>query len=345
MNNFFLKFKKSAGKDKFTLGLDMGSQFVKVVKLKTSKAGFQLEALALEDALLDPLELLRKIRQNYGVDNVNISFSGSSTVLRYVNFLRMNTDELRQAMKFEAQKHIPFTLAEVNLDAAILKDDLPDNKMLVLLAAIKKDAVLQRIKSVEGAGLKVNLIDIDSVALVNAFNFNYAKLEPQEPKAIGLLNIGSSLTNINIVDNHIPRLSRDIHIGGKHFTEKLMDIFSMDFKSAEALKINPALDADKQNKIRASVESVLGNLAAEIRTSFDYYESQNTSSVSRIYLSGGGAKFSGLKEMLGALLGIEIEYWDPFKLIARPEKLETKGLPAQSSEFSVAVGLALHKDD
>jgi len=345
MNNFFSKFKRTSGKDKFTLGVDLGSQFVKVVKLKTNKAGFQLESFALEDALLDPLELLRKIRQNYGVDNINISFSGSSTVLRYVNFLRMNTDELRQAMKFEAQKHIPFTLAEVNLDAAILKDDLPDNKMLVLLAAIKKDAVLQRIKSVEGSGLKVNLIDIDSIALINAFNFNHAKLEPQETKTIGLLNIGASLTNINIVDNRIPRLSRDIHIGGKNFTEKLMDIFSLDFKAAEALKMNPALDKDKQNKIRASVESVLSNLAAEIRTSFDYYESQNTSSVSRIYLSGGGAKFTGLKEMLAGLLGIEIEYWDPFKLIGKPEKPDAKGAPAQSSEYGVAVGLALHKDD
>ncbi len=345
MDNFFLKLKKAAAKEKFTLGLDMGSQFVKVVKLKTNKAGFQLVNFALEDALLDPLELLRKIRQNYGAENVNISFSGSSTVLRYVNFMRMNMDELRQAMKFEAQKHIPFTLAEVNFDAAVLKDDLPDNKMLVLLAAIKKEPVAQRIKSVEGAGLKVNLIDIDSVALVNAFNFNYPKIESPEPKSICLLNIGASLTNINIVDNHIPRLSRDIHIGGKNFTEKIMDIFSLDFKAAEALKINPALSADKQDKIRASVESVLGNLAAEIRTSFDYYESQNTSSVSRIYLSGGGAKFAGLKEMLGNLLGIEVGYWDPFKLIAKPEKLDVKGLLAQSSEFSVAVGLALHKDD
>ncbi|MCK9572418.1 MAG: pilus assembly protein PilM [Candidatus Omnitrophica bacterium] len=344
MNNFFRKIKNAAAKEKFTLGIDIGSQFIKVVKLKNDKSGFTLQAADAYNALLDPLELLKKIRQDYALDYANISFSGSTTVLRYINFPRMNLNELRQAMKFEAQKHIPFTLEEVYLDAAVLINDLPDNKMLVLLAAIKKEAVNQRIKSIEGAGLKVNLVDIDSVAMVNAFNFNYPKFEDAETKAVGLLNIGAGLTNINIIDNHIPRLSRDIHIGGKNITDKLMDIFNLDFKAAEALKLNSGSITEDENKIRASVESVLANLAAEIRTSFDYYESQNTSSVSRIYLCGGGAKFAGLKEMLSALLGIEIEYWDPFKLIARADNPVSKPLTL-SSEFAVALGLALHKDD
>jgi len=42
----------------------------------------------------------------------------------------MNEAELKLSLKFEAQKHIPFSVAEVNLDAYILKGELPDNKML-----------------------------------------------------------------------------------------------------------------------------------------------------------------------------------------------------------------------
>ena len=76
----------------------------------------------------------------------------------------MNTLELRQALKFEAQKHIPFSVSEVNLDGYILKDDLPDNKMLVLIAAVKKDLVTQRLKLIEGLGYHTNIIDIDSIA-------------------------------------------------------------------------------------------------------------------------------------------------------------------------------------
>jgi len=263
-----------------------------------------------------------------------------------VNFLKMDIGELNQALKYEAQKHIPFSLAEVNMDAVILKDDLADNKMLVLLAAIKKDALSQRLKVMDAAGLKAGLIDLDSIALVNVFNFNHPKGnspagESQNHKCIGLLNIGASLSNISIIDQGIPRFSRDIHIGGNNFTKKIMDVLNIDFKEAESIKINPAQGVDQRNKVKASVESVLGNLAAEIRTSFDYYESQNTSSVAKIFLSGGSSRFGALKEMLTTLLGIEVECWDPFAQIIKTDKIDTEKLAGQAFEFNVAVGLAL----
>ncbi len=90
------------------------------------------------------------------------------------------------------------------------------------------------------------------------------------------------------------------------------------------------------------MESVLSNLAVEIRTSFDYYESQNASSVVKIFLSGAGAKFSGLKDMLVRLLGIEVEYWDPLKRIKIDAGLAVEDAKAQASQLAVAVGLALH---
>jgi type IV pilus assembly protein PilM len=326
--NIFSKIKDAKVKNKFSIGLDIGTQAIKAVKLKIG-AEPELVAFDLEESLLDPVEVLKKIKHAQAADLVNISFCGSTTVIRYVDFLRMNKSELRQALKFEAQKHIPFSLDEVNLDAEILKNDLPDNKMLVLIAALKKEATKQRIKSLDEAGLKTNIIDIDSLALINAFNFNYPKVgtmenglpsDRQSHKSICLLNIGSTISNVNIIANGIPRLSRDIHCGGANFTNKIMDTFGIDFKAAEELKIKPEggdlasssqshnPDAEMANKIKASVESVLTNLAVEIRSSFDYYESQNTSNVARIFLSGGGSKIAGLKENLAISLGLEVGY-------------------------------------
>ena len=83
------------------------------------------------------------------------------------------------------------------------------------------------------------------------------------------------------------------------------------------------------------------NLAMEIRTSFDYYESQNNSSVVKIFLSGGGSKISGLKEMLASCLGMEVESWDPFKQIKISDKLDAVKLNKFSGQFNVAVGLAI----
>lgn len=339
MANLFSKIKLPGGKDRFSIGLDIGTQSIKCVKLKINNSAIELVAFDLQESQLDPVEVLKKIKHAQGADLVNISFCGSATVIRYVNFLRMSKPELRQALKFEAGKHIPFSLDEVNLDAEILIDGLPENKMLVLIAALKKEFVQQRLKSLEAAGLRPNIIDIDALALVNAFNFNYPKIEVPERKSICLLNIGSTISNVSIIDNGVPRLSRDIHSGGANFTKKLMDIFGIDFKAAEELKIHP--DPEKADKVKAGVESVLTNLASEIRTSFDYYESQNTSNVARIFLSGGTSKISGLKEMLAGSLGIEVESWDPFKQIKISDDLDEAKLNQFSSQFNVAVGLAL----
>ena len=127
--NIFSKLKLPIGKDKLSVGLDIGTQSIKSVKLKTSGNVRELVAFDLEESLLDPVELLKKIKHAQSADLVNISFCGSSSVIRYVNFLRMNKAELRQALKFEAQKHIPFSLEDVYLDAEILKDNLPDNSL------------------------------------------------------------------------------------------------------------------------------------------------------------------------------------------------------------------------
>ena len=333
------KFKPAFGKEKFSFGLDIGTHSIKYVKLKLLNGSAELSDLNLLTGSADVEGVLKNIKQSQGADFVNISLSGPSTVIRYVNFPKMNEQELKQALKFEAQKHIPFSVEEVVLDSFILKEDLPDNKMLVLIAAVKKDFLNQRIKLIEDAGLKANLVDIDSLALTNAFNYNYPQDDNPKYKAVALLNIGSSMSNLNILENGMPRLSRDIHIGGSNFTQKLMEMFSLDFKAAEELKINP--DAEKAKSVTATIESVFSNLASNIRTSFDYYESQSTTSVAKIFLNGGGSKFVGLKDMLANLLGIEVESWDPLSNIKVPNTVDTQKVNNLSGQLAVAVGLAI----
>ncbi len=340
---FKFKFQPKFGQEKASIGLDIGTNSVKFIKLKLLNDSATLSSFDLEACGPDLSSALKKIRQAHGIDYANISVCGPSTVIRHVNFPKMSANELKQALKFEAQKHIPFSIDEVLLDSFILKEDLPDNKMLVLIAAVKKDFLSQRLKLLEDAGIKPTLVDIDSLALANAYNFNFSQEENSKYKSVALLNIGSSMSNLDILENGIPRLSRDIHIAGNNFTQKLSEVFNLDFNAAEELKLNP--DAERAKSVSATVESVFTNLTGNIRTSFDYYESQSTTSVSKIFLNGGGSKFAGLKDMLGNLLGIEVENWDPLKKIELPQDLDSQKLNLLSSQLAVAVGLALRKYD
>lgn len=334
------KIKQKFQKDKVGIGLDIGTSALKFCKVKFSKETAQLSDYCLlaiaSNSAAD--EALRTITQRLDAKTVNISLCGPSTIIRYVNFPRMSHDELKKALKFEAQKYIPFSSAEVNLDAAILKSDLADNKMLIAISAVKKDFIAQRLKLLETHGIKVNIADLDSLALMNAFNFNYPK-GAGLPKSLALLNIGSAFTNLNILEDGVPLLSRDINIAGSHFTGKIADNFAVDIPAAERMKIDP--DREKISEIAQNVESVLLNLAAEIRVSFDYFESQSASSVSKIFLSGGGSLFSGLKDALANILSVEVEYWDPLQHISPSSGLDQANLKSVSGRLAVAVGLAL----
>jgi len=324
-----------------SIGMDIGTSAVKLIELKFLKDTVELARFNLEPMQADLSSQLKRIAPSSQA--INISVSGAQTVIRYIDFPKMNKDELRQALKFEAQKYIPFAINEVNLASYILKEDLPDNKMLVLVAAVKKEFINQRLKLIREAGLKTNIVDLDSLALINAFNFGYAKEEDADTKnkTIALLNIGASMSNLNILEDGHPVLSRDIYIAGNNLTGNIQGAAVIDLKPAEELK--PDMDKEKLNKEVTAAEPVLSDLSKELRTSFDYYESQSASSVSKIFLSGGGSKFTGLKGMLAELLSIEVEYWDSLRQISIADNIDSKEAKELSSQLAVAVGLALRK--
>ncbi|MBN1913551.1 MAG: pilus assembly protein PilM [Candidatus Omnitrophica bacterium] len=319
MHSILLKFKNFFPKNDTSAGLDIGTHSVKAVKLKFNQNEAELQGFNITAVGQSLPQALKASASALSVTSANISLSGPSVIIRYAEFPRMQAVELKQSLKFEAPKHIPFSVNEVNLDAHILKPSLADNKMLVLLAAVKKDFMNQRIKAIQDAGIRVAFVDIDSLALVNAFNYNYAKeQESLKHRALALLNIGNSMTNLNIIEDKLPYLSRDIPIGANNFKQE-----------------------DKGTT--GASDALFSNLAAQIRTSFDYYESQSASTLAKIFLSGAGSLSAGLKEALAGILRIEVEYWDPLKKIKIDKKIESQGLKERSGQLAVAIGLALRR--
>ncbi len=323
---------------RISAGVDMGASSVKLVKLKFLKETVELAACEIVTSQPDNSPVIKNLVQKHNLDKVNISVSGSNVVTRYVLFPKMQPQELNQCLKFEAQKHIPFDINDVYLDAHILKTDLADNKMLVLVCAAKKDSVNPRLKFFENLGLRVNIIDIDCLCVINSFLFNYSD-EREAVKTFALLNIGAKISDLSIVDEGLPGLNRDIHIGGDNFTREIQEALQLDIAQAEAVKINP--QPEHAAAASAATESVVSSLAAEIRTSFDYYESQNASSVGKILLSGGASQLVGFRDSLANMMGIEVNYWDPLRRILFDAALDAQKLKAQSQQLAVSVGLAL----
>lgn len=296
-------------KPKFKVGLDVGTSSVKALALTSLKSGsFQLDCFSIQQIEGDRSKekIVSAVKQAISAlavkaQKVVISVSGQSVVVRQVLFPAMTDEELKSAIAFEAEKYIPFNINEVYLDAQIIDKKTSDNKVKVLIAAAKKELVDEHLALLKEAGLEVEAIDSDSVAVTNAFIFSNPGLTKE--KAVTLINIGASMTNICILKNEILNFVRDIPIDAKN----------------------------------------LENLETQIRLSFDYYENQFGKGIDGIYVSGGGSRQAGLLERLSQAFGIESQIWDPAKNLVVSPKVDNAALKESASQMAVCVGLAIRK--
>lgn len=328
-----------------SIGLDIGSFNIKVVELKAGpqtkevvnfgleRLGREPEAEAVEKVLKQLLE-----RTNVSSKRVNVSVSGPEVITRFISMPRMKPEELQGAIGFEAEKHIPFKLDEVNLDYHILEEKATDNKMHILLVAAKKDFIERRLVLIEQAGLEVQSIDVDSLALTNSFQQAQGGQATESEKVVGLLNIGHRLTSVAIIMNGTLSFVRDLQIGGEQMTGQIASALSLGLDQALELKADPQ---DKAEVVVQSVRPTLEKLAEEVSLSFDYFENQFGKGVQEAYLSGGSATMQGLKQHLSDSLGLGVESWDPMKNLSIDPSLSRDKLRGLSNSLAVSVGLAL----
>lgn len=356
------------------IGLDIGSQSIKAVQLNRKGGSLILAGLAVAEIPpeiqeeIDPVtkqeqiaNLIRRLMKDHDfrVKDVVTAISGDSVIVRYVKLPHMSVEELRNVITYEAEQYIPLAIDQVVLDFQILGEveEESQKKIEVLLVAAKEEIIDQHIALLNQAGLNPVLIDVDSFALENAFELNYGKLEGE---TIGLINIGAKLTTINILEDGVTHLTRDVAVAGNNFTREIQREFSVSFGEAEELKRNqgqvlvetedilqmeiPKKD-DASTRIGEAIVPVLNKLVAEIQRSFDYYESSiRKKKISRIMLSGGSSRLKNLDKFLADKLGVKVDVNSPFQNVEIAEKdFDTADVAANAQSFNIGVGLALRQ--
>ncbi|MBM3247949.1 MAG: type IV pilus assembly protein PilM [Candidatus Omnitrophica bacterium] len=335
-------------KPSINIGLDIGSSSVKAVAIKLEKDKAELINYSIKPFDRDYIsDSINKTLKDLNIENktVNISIGGQGVVTRSVKFPRMSLSEVKNAIGFESEKHIPFPLNEVYMDCFIMRQLPEENKMLVLVAAAKKELIQHRLAYLKPLSLTANFIDVDSLALVNLIN--RIEFKPQglstgvqnaeQKKAVALLNLGATFTSLCIVENGIPKFVRDIFIGGNDLTKRISNILGTGLAEADKAKCSPQEGWDK---ISAACESVLNNLINETRLSFDYFESDSGINISCLYLSGGGSYLRGIDEIIKTNLNVEVKYLNPAADLKVSESF-AGGLETEARKLSIAIGLAL----
>ena len=339
---------------KGTVGLDIGSSYIKAVKLKELKGGYELELchlhslppeLIVDGSIIDSLRLvdsLKEMLKTGGIkaQNVAISISGhSSVIIKRISLPEMSEEELSESIKFEAEQYVPFDIEDVNLDFQIIGPKDEPGQMDVILVAVKKDIINEYIQVVKEAGLTPVVVDIDSFALENMYGINY-EIEPG--KNVALLNIGASTINMSILKGGISVFTRDSSLGSNLHTEALQREFNISYESAEKLKRGESVENVSPEDAGAVIESASEEILSEISRSFDYYRSTTVhEDIAEVVLSGGCALIKNFASMITERSGIETKIAEPFRNIRIPKKLDVAYIEEIAPMMAVAVGLAL----
>ncbi len=355
---FKLPFKKTLGTNSFS-GINIGTHSVKVVSFSKSEGKLFLDKFTIEDIIGEPVkegamksalsEALKRVVAKTGLANHEVvtGLSGPAVVVRYLDLPQMSKSDLESAVRFEAKPHIPFDLKDVILDFQVLDQGQAGEgkKMKILLVAAQRNFVYKHIELLEKESLKPVIIDIDSFALVNAFLHANPEASAEE-EAIGLVNLGASLTNVSILNKGVLLFTRDIPMGGNNLTESLAKRLNVEFRQAEKIKSEVEGESSPPFEI---MTPVLENLANEIRRSFDYYESQ-VSSVEklsfRVFLSGGVAKLKGIDGFFNKVLDFPVSLWDPFNnIIVDKKRFNESKLEENLPYLCIGAGLALRSQE
>lgn len=333
------------------LGLDIGSGAIKFIEIQNRGAHCEITNWGLANYEADKLDgAIRDVFGRLAAPHPEpiIALSGKGTLIRYIEMPRMSLEDLRKSFMIEADKYFPFPPDQIYTDCHILDLKGHDNKMRVLIAAVKRDFLDERVRLLTSLGATVNTITIDALAVANAVQVLGPPPGPdggdgaKGSEALALLDIGEKVGSMTIMVDQQPCFNRDIFFGGNDIVRGLGFALSLSPEEAAKLLFNPG---DREPEIREALDSVVGNLISELRLSIDYFVTENNKSVGRLLLTGGNAGLCGLAEAVGKQLELSAEVWNPLdspRLVKAPGAAGDETLDSQIGRYSVALGLALY---
>jgi type IV pilus assembly protein PilM len=341
------------GRKKTTIGLDIGSGLIKVAVIDHSRKQPELTKVAVAPLLADAIvegevmdpgivaEAIQGALASAGVKTKQVvtAVGGRDVIIKKIQIERVKEQQARELMRWEAEQHVPFDMESVELDFQILDPDGDGLEMNVLLVAAKRELVESKTRILTDAGLQLAAVDVDAFALHNAFEVNHPDAMDG---VVCLVNIGHEVTNVNILDDGVPILTRDISVGTRRFREDLQRERGVSAEDAQQL----LQGYDRSEHLDAVLESRGEEIAVGIERAAAFLSSNSraTSQLRGIYTCGGGARIPGLTEMLATRMRLSVQQANPLaNLKVRDGALDSLITDEIAPLLMLPIGLALRQ--
>jgi type IV pilus assembly protein PilM len=334
------------------IGLDLGSSAVKLTQVKKGRGGtFQLLNFGIEpvppDTIVDGailnhsgvVEAVRALfdRLKIKQKEVALAISGNALIIKKIFVPAMTPEELEEQVPWEAEHHIPFNKNDVEIDYQALGGRNAAGQMELLLVAAKKEVVNDYAQVAREASLHPVVVDVAAFAVQNGFEAAYGATD----EVVALINVGASLSTINILAGGTSAFTRDVTTGGNAFTDDIKRYMGVSGDEAEALKVAFS-DGDASQDVGRILVNTANGIAGEFQKSIDFFLSSHPdTSISRVYLGGGSARVPPLSQAIEARARVAVEIMEPFKNAAKAPHLDEAFLRTHGAQGLVSLGLAL----
>jgi type IV pilus assembly protein PilM len=291
---------------------------------------------------MDPALVADAVRETLAATGVKprrivVAVGGRDVIVKRIRTERVKEPQARELMRWEAEQHVPFDMESVQLDFQILDPDAEGLEMSVLLVAAKRELVDAKLRIIDEAGAVASVVDVDAFALHNAFAANY-------PEAldgvVALANVGHEVTNVNILDEGVPALTRDLAVGTRRVREDLQRDHGMSARDADALLRGSAPDP----RLEALLSRHAEEIAAGVERAAAFLESASRTAgpLRAVYLCGGGARIPGLAQAVAARLRVQVDTASPLAALeVRSGALDDLDAAEIAPLLMLPIGLAL----
>jgi type IV pilus assembly protein PilM len=343
------------------LGLDIGRQYVKLVTTEKTKEGFKVlnagsRLVPEPNSAFDPEKIDRPhwvmaVKELFKQEGINpkrvkgliTGIGGSSASIKQITTMEMPSEELESAMTFEARKHIPMDGTDAVIDYQILGSNQREvDKIDVGLVACTKGVLTNHMDLVKECGLKPGVVDVNPVAMSNAFSF--IKTMPEDGLVV-MLDIGAVSSTLVVYGKGQQFFTRDLPIGGHHFVKELSNKKEIGYIAAQDMLYKEGISASVNNSssdpaqaVGIAERTVYDNLVEDLRRSLRFYAKQTGQSFFlKIFLSGGASGTPGLTEFFTSKLNIESAVFNPFENVEGADNISV----SNPSQFTTALGLGI----
>ena len=347
-------------KQPVVLGLDISSTAIKLLELSQSGDRLRVESYAVEplpansviekniadvEAVGDAIKRAVK-RSASRTKLAAVAVAGSAVITKIIAMpASLTEDEMEQQIELEADQYIPYPLEEVNLDFEVIGPSENDPERIdVLLAASRSENVDIRIAAIELAGLKAKIVDVEAYAMENAFSLLIPQLPEQGiDQTIAVIDIGATMTTLNVMHDRKTIYTREQVFGGKQLTEEIQRRYGLSYEEAGMAKRQGGLP---DNYIPEVLEPFKDAMTQQVSRSLQFfYGSSQYNNVDHIVLAGGSAMIPGIDEMIANKLGVHTSVANPFTNMTLASRVKAQSLSNDAPALMIAAGLAMRSFD